>query len=89
MAQALIRELSEELNIIVYASELLAAVEYSYPDVTVKLKLLRAELSSGQMQLLEHLDAKWVSLSEAAGLDLCPADRLLLRELERSQPYGF
>lgn len=80
-AQAIVRELREELNITVTAGEECAAVVYAYPELTVSLHLIEAALTGAQPELLEHLEARWVSLTEARALDLCPADRILLEEL--------
>ena len=80
--KAIVRELQEELNVTVTAAGECASVVYAYPELTVSLHLIEVHCSD-KPELLEHLDAKWVTLEEAASLDLCPADRLLISQLER------
>ena len=82
--QAIERELREELNIEVRALEEAAQVEHSYPELSIHLTLLKTELVKGTPQLLEHSELKWVTIDEADQLDVCPADRYLLKQLERS-----
>ena len=80
--KAIVRELQEELNVTVTAAGERASVVYAYPELTVSLHLIEVYCQD-KPELLEHLDAKWVTLEEAASLDLCPADRLLISQLER------
>lgn len=80
--QAIERELREELNIKVRALEEAAQVEHSYPELSIHLTLLKTELVKGEPELLEHSELKWVNFEEAETLDLCPADRYLLKQLK-------
>lgn len=82
--QAIARELLEELGIEVHAQEVLAQVEHRYPELSIHLTLLRAELLEGTPKLLEHSELEWVTIAEAGCLDLCQADRYLLKQLEGS-----
>lgn len=88
-AQALARELREELSLDVLVSEECAQVTYDYPELTVRLTLLAVSPRGGRLQLNEHLDARYVTASQAGTMDLCPADRLLLEQLERKETYGI
>ncbi len=78
---ALERELQEELGIGIRAGEALACIDYAYPELTIRLTLLRAQITSGEPQLLEHTELRWVTPAQALTLDLCPADRGLLQQL--------
>ena len=80
-AEALARELREELGVEIRAGETLAQTVHAYPELTVRLTLLRAEIVSGVPQLLEHTEFRWASPEEALALDLCPADRTLLKKI--------
>ena len=82
-AQALKRELREELGIDVEVQEQVAEVSYAYPELTVHLTLYGAVIVSGEPQLLEHNDLRWIALDEASDGDFCPADQLFLAELRR------
>ena len=79
-AQALTRELAEELGVRAEASEQAAQVVHAYDDVTVRLTLLRVTLL-GEPQRLEHADMRFMTMEEAQSEPFCPADRRLLRQL--------
>ena len=82
-AQALKRELMEELGIDVEVGEKVTDVVYSYPELTVHLTLYSAEIIDGAPRRIEHNDLRWITLDEARDGDFCPADRLFLAELRR------
>lgn len=79
--QAIIREFREELDVELEAGEVLADVEYRYPEIAVHLFLLEAKIASGKLKKLEHSETAWVTAREAAEYDLCPADRILLEKI--------
>ena len=79
--QALSRELREELGVEIRAGERIACVDYSYPELSIRLALLSAVIERGEPKLLEHTQFRWVAPAEALKLDLCPADRILAEEL--------
>ena len=79
--QALKRELREELGVEVEVQEQVADVTYAYPELTVHLTLYGAVITSGEPQLLEHNELRWIALDEANDADFCPADQLFLAEL--------
>jgi len=78
---ALIRECREELGVTLRVLEEVTDVVHHYPDLTVHLTLLRAEIAEGEPQMLEHADIRWMTLEESAGFDFCPADRIFLERL--------
>ena len=75
---AIEREIREELGMGIAADGVLLSVVHAYPDLTIRLTLLRCRVTEGEPQLLEHVEARFVTREEAASLDLCPADRELL-----------
>ena len=77
-AQALQRECCEELGIETAVDGEIITVTHEYPDLTVRLTLLRARIVSGAITLIEHQAAKWVDAHQAQEMDLCPADREML-----------
>ena len=79
-AQALTRELAEELGVRAEAGEQAAQVVHAYDDVTVRLTLLRVTLL-GEPQRLEHADMRFMTMEGAQSEPFCPADRRLLRQL--------
>ena len=84
--EALIRECREELGITVEPLDIFMEVTHEYPDLTVHLILYNAVISQGNIQLLEHIDARWVSPQEIPEYEFCPADKdILARIIENSQ----
>ena len=77
-AQALERELMEELRIQVHVSGQIADTDYAYPGFTIHLMLMSAVIERGEPELIEHTALRWVTAVEAQGMELCPADRILL-----------
>lgn len=80
--QALIRECREELAVTVAPGEVFMDVVHEYPDLTVHLTLFHATIESGEIRLLEHNDAKWITVGEIDTLPFCPADETILRKLK-------
>ena len=87
-AQALERELMEELRIQVKAFDQLAETRYAYPKFTIHLMLLEAEIERGEPALVEHTALRWVTAEQVRELELCPADRILLDQITEGA-YGI
>lgn len=79
--QALVRECTEELAIVVEPHEIFTEVVHEYSDITVHLTLFHCTISAGQPQLLEHNDMKWITPAEIPNYDFCPADEEILKKL--------
>ena len=80
--QALAREIREELDTDILVGDLLAAVEYDYPDFHLSMQCFRASLLSGTLTLKEHEAAVWLSTEELDGLDWLPADRTVIGRIK-------
>ncbi|SDB12782.1 8-oxo-dGTP diphosphatase [Streptococcus henryi] len=72
--EALIREIKEEfdseIEIISYLNE--ASYEYDFGIVTMKTYL--SKLISGDLELLEHQDSKWLPVDRLKELNWAPVD---------------
>lgn len=79
--QALVRECREELGVTVSPRGIFAEVLHDYPDLTVHLTVFRAEIVSGEPQLLEHVDLRWILPGEIPQFDFCPADTDILARI--------
>lgn len=79
---ALVRECREELGITVSVREVFMEVDHIYPDITIHLTLYNAAVESGEITLLEHNDAKWITINEIDLYDFCPADEEILVKLK-------
>ena len=79
--ECIVREIREELAIVVKAEKILGVVEYDYPAFHLTMHCILCSVVSGDLKLLEHEDAKWVTLETLYSLDWLPADRLILDRL--------
>ena len=80
--ECIVREIREELATEVKAEKTLAVVEYDYPSFHLTMHCILCSVVSGNLKLLEHEDAKWVTLETLYSLDWLPADRLILGNIE-------
>ncbi len=80
--QALIRECREELAITVAPHTVFAEVEHEYPDAVVHLTIFNCTISSGELQLLEHIDMKWITPAEIKNYEFCSADKEILEKIK-------
>jgi len=82
-AEALARELREELGIEVYIGELLVSLEHAYPEKTVQLNFYRCAWRRGEPQLLGCADFKWIRAEHLHDYHFPAADQQLLARLQR------
>ena len=79
-AEALVRECQEELAVTLSVQEEIAEVVHMYPEKTIHLTLLSAEIMAGEPQRLEHNDLRWITKDELSQYTFCPADVVLLEK---------
>ena len=79
--ECIVREIREELAAEVKAEKIIGVVEYDYPSFHLTMHCILCSVVSGDLTLLEHEDAKWVTGENLYSLDWLPADRLILDRL--------
>ncbi len=80
---ALKRELYEELNIeSIQILNKITTVEHEYPDFKLIMHAYFCIPESNQITLREHIDYKWLNVSEMDTLDWAAADIPILKELK-------
>ena len=79
---ALCREIREELATRISVGERLTTVEYDYPKFHLTMHCILCTIVSGDLKLLEHEAAKWVTKETLRSVDWLPADRLILDKIE-------
>ena len=79
--QALIRECQEELAVTLSVGDMFMDVTHEYPDLTVHLTLFNAIIAEGEPRQLEHNDIQWITPSEIANYEFCPADEEILAKI--------
>lgn len=73
-AEALIREIGEELTLGIEVGEALDPVNHDYPEFTVTLHPFRCRITSGQPHPREHAEIAWCVPGELRALDWAEAD---------------
>ena len=82
--QALIREIREELDTEIRVGDLITTIEYDYPSFHLSMDCFWAEVVSGNLELKEAQDAKWLTIEQLDSVKWLPADVMLI-ELVRKQ----
>ena len=84
-ADALARELREEIGIEVRASRPVLTLTHDYPEQTVELSFWVVDAFHGEPAGLEGQQLKWVPLTWLADESILPADRPFIDALQRLQ----
>ena len=82
--QALIREIREELTAEISVGELIKTVEYDYPSFHLSMDCFWAEVISGQLELKEAEEARWLSKEELLDVKWLPADWELIELISQT-----
>ena len=79
-AQALIRELKEELGIEIIPKTPLTPVIHTYPSITIELIPFISHILSGEPFQREHSEIMWIEPRSALNLEWAPADIPVVKE---------
>lgn len=71
---AIEREIKEEFELIIKAKEFVINSICEYPTKVVDLRLYKCDYESGEFNLHDHSEYKWVNKEELLEYDLAPAD---------------
>ena len=80
--EALQREIREELATEIEVGSLLTTVEYDYPKFHLTMHCYLCTVVGGNLTLLEHEDARWLSKEDLDTVRWLPADRLIIELLK-------
>ncbi len=83
-AQALRREIREELNVDIRVDGFLSEVIYDYPDFRLRMDCFWAAVAAGELTLREHEAARWLRADELETVAWLPADQTLLPLLKQA-----
>lgn len=78
---AVVREIAEELSLVVEPLELLHVVEWDYPTFRLRMQCFICRVKSGELCLHEHIAARWLSAEELGDVTWLPADVEVLESL--------
>ena len=82
--EALKREIMEELETEIAVGELIDTIEYDYPTFHLSMDCFWAEIVSGDLVLMEHADAKWLTKVQLADVEWLPADITLIDKIKET-----
>ena len=80
--QCIVREIREELATEVRAERILGMIDYDYPAFHLTMHCILCSIVSGDLQLLEHEAARWLTRETLRSVDWLPADKLILDKIE-------
>ena len=79
--QALQREIFEELHVEIDVGDLVATVEYDYPEFRMKMHCYFCAIKSGELEVLEHEDYRWLGAENLYSVKWLPSDLELLEKI--------
>lgn len=82
-AEALKREIREELDTEIQVGELIDTVEYDYPTFHLSMDCFWCKVKEGGLTLKEAEAARWLTRDTLDSVDWLPADRVLLGKVKR------
>jgi 8-oxo-dGTP diphosphatase len=78
---ALQRELLEELSVSIQIKSFFMSVSHRYPDFDLTMHSYICEVESQELTLHEHIENKWLQISELKTLDWAAADIPIVEKL--------
>ena len=79
----LLRELREELGIVVEIQDLIETDTHAYPGKTVRLKFFRCRWVANEPRALGCADFKWVTAGDLRQYEFPAADAVLIERLQK------
>ena len=80
--QCIVREIKEELDTTVKAERILGTIDYDYPNFHLTMHCILCSIVSGDLKLLEHEAAKWLTKDTLHSVAWLPADLQILDAVE-------
>ena len=78
---AIIREIKEELNMIIKAEYPFMTVKHQYPDFLLTMHAFMCSCKNPSLTLSEHINYKWLEADELRDLDWAEADIPIMEKL--------
>ena len=82
--EALKREIREELDTLVEVGNLIACVEYDYPEFHLSMDCFWCTILKGNLHLNEAEDARWLTKENLMSVKWLPADLEVLEVISKS-----
>lgn len=78
---ALKREIREELDTEIHVGKHVATVEWDYPKFHLTMHCYWCEVVRGELSLLEHESARWLSVEQLDSVKWLPADKEVIDKI--------
>lgn len=75
------REILEELHMDIEVQNEFLTVDHQYPDFHLTMHSFKCSTTNESLTLTEHIDFKWLEISEMSGLDWAAADVPIVEKL--------
>ena len=82
--EALVREIQEELEVVIGVDDLLMVVDYDYEAFHLHMYCFFAHIEKGEPHLLEHSAAKWLNDKTIDSVDWLPADTQVIEAIKEA-----
>jgi 8-oxo-dGTP diphosphatase len=80
--EALKREMQEELATEVSVDSFIQTIKYDYPSFHLTMHCYQCSIVEGDLTLLEHMDAKWLTSSNIDSVKWLPGNGVLVDKLK-------
>ena len=80
--EAIEREIKEEFDVTIKSNAFIANVIMEYPSKVINLKLYDCTYISGEFNLHDHFEYRFVDIDDLLDYELCDGDRLLALKLK-------
>jgi 8-oxo-dGTP diphosphatase len=84
--EAIVREIREELGATVRPEKLITTVECDYPKFHLTMHCFLCTVAEGELKLLEHEAAKWLTKDTLGSVGWLPADLEIVEKLRDELP---
>ena len=83
--KALIREIEEELNVLINVEKFALDLEYQYSNFYLYMSCFECTIEKGTIKLLEHSDVKWLNKNDLNSVKWIPADIEIINYLKNKE----
>ena len=84
--ECVVREIREELSATVAVERKICTVEWDYPKFHLSMDCFLCRVEEGELKLLEHEAARWLSRDETDSVHWLPSDVEVLEKLKEDWP---
>ena len=83
--EALVREIHEELEAKIAIDSLVTVIDYDYEDFHLHMHCYLCHIASGELELHEHMAARWLDAASLDSVAWLPADQAVLDAIKAKE----